>query len=168
MSNVISTPTIPPQPVPPLDTRGGDPNLPPLFTIIWWRFWRDLTQSVNELIAAVAALGGGSVTPAQPAVTVQSVVTGSRILGIVYQNTGLTAMMVTVTLACVSSGGAFAQADAITDTSATPATIVASTFNGSATATVYEHLSFWVLPASYYKVAVNTASVSMITWVEWT
>jgi len=157
---------IPPQSVPPLDTRGGDPNLPPLFAIVWWRFWRDLTGAVSELIAAVAAIP--STPPATSGVTVQSVVTGSRILGVVYQNTGTTPMMVTVTLACISSGGALAQADAITVTSATPSTVVASTYNSSATVTVYEHLSFWVLPLSSYKVAVNTASVSMISWVEWT
>ena len=156
---------IPPQSVPPLDTRGGDPNLPPLFAIVWWRFWRDLTGAVSELIAAVAAIPS---TPPTAGITVQSVVSGSRILGVVYQNTGTTAMMVTVTLACVSSGGTFAQADAITDATATPTAVVASTFNGSALATGYEHLSFWVLPLSYYKVAVNTSSVSMISWVEWT
>ncbi|HXJ72244.1 MAG TPA: hypothetical protein VNM37_05310 [Candidatus Dormibacteraeota bacterium] len=120
---------------------------------------------MSELIAAVAAIPS---TPPAAGITVQSVVSGSRILGVVYQNTGTTAMMVTVTLACVSSGGTFAQADAITDATATPTAVVASTFNGSALATVYEHLSFWVLPLSYYKVAVNTSSVSMISWVEWT
>ena len=98
----------------------------------------------------------------------QAVVTGSRDLTSVFQNTGATSMYVLVTLSCVSAGGAnFGQAEARTDTAATPTTVVGSTFNGSATATVNQQLGFWVLPGSYYRVVVVTTTVNLACWTEW-
>lgn len=105
--------------------------------------------------------------PAPPPTT-QAVVTGSRVLGTVYHNTGSTPMFVSVTLLCTAGGGAnFAQANAITDAAATPVTVVGSTFNGSAAASINQQLGFWVLPGSYYKVAVVTTTVALSLWTEW-
>jgi hypothetical protein len=100
--------------------------------------------------------------------TGQSVVTGSRNLTSIYQNTGAKPIYVLVTLACTAAGGAnFGQAEARTDASATPTTTVGSTFNGSATATVNQQMAFWVLPGNYYRVVVVTTTVTLSCWTEW-
>lgn len=128
----------------------------------------DLAGTGTRMVTADASGALGTQALPSSGVTTQSVVTGSRALGTIYHNTGLTPMMVTVTVGCVAAGGAnFGQAKALTDASSTPTTVVASTFNGSATATVYEHLTFWVLPGHYYEVAIVTTTVSLVSWTEW-
>lgn len=110
---------------------------------------------------------GTSAVPAS-SVTSQSVVTGSRALGTVYQNTGSTAKFVSVTVRCTAAGGAnFGQSSTYTDASNPPTTAVASTFNGNTTATQEQTMSFWVLPGNYYKVAVVTTTVTLSLWTEW-
>lgn len=105
--------------------------------------------------------------PAYPPTT-QSVVTGSRAIGTTYQNTGSTPRFVSVTIRCTAAGGSnFGQASAITDSSSTPTTVVATTFNGNATASQDQTMSFWVLPGNYYRVSQVTTLVSLGTWVEW-
>lgn len=104
--------------------------------------------------------------PAPPPTT-QNVVTGSRALGTTYQNTGTTPMHVAVTLSCLGAGGANnAVCNAITDSSATPSTIVASSTNASTTFTIHQHLNFWVLPGNYYKLAVISNNVALAIWTE--
>lgn len=137
-----------------------------------FRSLQTVQNNLDELNAAVVraqtAADSAGVAAAAPHPSAQAVVTGSRALGTAYHNTGKTAMYVLVTLSCTSSGGAnFGQANALTDSAATPTTVVASTFNGSTTATVYEHLGFWVLPGNYYKVVVTNTTVTLVAWTEW-
>lgn len=101
-------------------------------------------------------------------ITAQNVVTGSRALGTVYHNTGTTPMFCSVTMLCTAGGGAnFGQANAYTDSSASPTTVVGNTYNNSATVSVDQQLSFWVLPGNYYKVTVVLTTVVLSVWVEW-
>jgi hypothetical protein len=124
----------------------------------------DVTGDVN--VSGVFRIGG--VPVAAPGPTTQTVVTGSRVLGTVYHNTGTTPKYCSVTVRSTAGGGAnFGEASAYTDSAATPTTIVGSTFNGSATITTDQQLNFWVLPGNYYKVAVVTTTVTLSVWTEW-
>jgi len=85
----------------------------------------------------------------------QNVVTGSRALETVYQNTTGKVMMIAVTVT-MTSGWAYAY----TDSNASPSTIVAGVSWNSAGL----ELVFIVLPGNYYKV---TGTASLNYWVEW-
>jgi hypothetical protein len=90
----------------------------------------------------------------------QAVVTGSRGLNTIFHNTGTRPLFVSATLG-LSGGGA----TAITDSSSTPTTSVASV-SGSSTAPPTTDLFFIVLPGNYYKIATS-GSVSLSIWTEW-
>jgi len=104
-------------------------------------------QDVNALPATTAL---GPTMQTQP----------TRVLGTVYQNTGTRARFVS---ASGTSWGSSAALEGISDTSATPTTVVAF-FQIPATSecTVF----FIVLPGSYYKVTAG-AGVSLAHWTEW-
>jgi len=95
-------------------------------------------------------------------VTTQNVVTGSRAVGTVYQNTTGKPMSVAVTVAVASASPANVAGQ--TDAGNPPSTIVQNfQFSGiSFTAAV----RFEVLPGNFYRVNANNAP-SLISWVEW-
>lgn len=95
---------------------------------------------------------------AQP-VSQQSVVTGSRALGIVYQNTNSRPMWVTVS---VYDSGATPGVEVKTDAATPPTTIVAQGDSSNASPDLIP-LTFIVLPGNYYKVTGGTLQV----WTEW-
>jgi hypothetical protein len=98
------------------------------------------------------ATGGGGIT-------VQSVATGSRGFGTVYQNTTGKPMFIAITV--TGSGGT--GMSCFTDSTTNPSTSVAAASNINATgANVF--CSFWVLPSNYYKV---TGSSALNYWIEW-
>jgi hypothetical protein len=106
----------------------------------------------------VAATGGGGGGP-----TAQNVVTGTRSIGAVFQNTSGKPMWVTVT---VSLPGGVNGLNMLTDASNPPTTVVASIFGGVATAAV--SFSFVVLPGNFYELAVSVgAGFTLDTWIEW-
>jgi hypothetical protein len=92
-------------------------------------------------------------------VTTQNVVTGSRAVNTVYQNTTGKPMFVDVTSPLGQNG----TMSAYTDSTSNPTTRVAAVANGS---TVQTNLtvSFWVLPGNYYNV---NSTGSNGGWTEW-
>jgi hypothetical protein len=92
-------------------------------------------------------------------VTIQNVVTGSRAVNTVYQNTTGKPMFVDV----ISPLGQNGTMSAYTDSTSNPTTRVAAVANGS---TVQTNLtvSFWVLPGNYYNV---NSTGSNGGWTEW-
>jgi hypothetical protein len=99
------------------------------------------------------AIGGG--------ITTQNVVSGSRALGTVYQNTTGKPMCVHVAI-----NGAGNAVSAVADSANPPTTTVACAGNGGTTSTNVG-VTFWVLPNNYYK-AVLAGSGTLAIWTEWT
>jgi hypothetical protein len=102
------------------------------------------------------AVSGANLTnlPATTSFTSQNVVTGSRALGTIYRNTTGKTMFVTVSVNCTNY-----TVTALTDSSSSPSTVVASC-QGSQ----YGSLSFMVLNNNYYEV---TTAYSLQCWTEW-
>jgi prepilin-type processing-associated H-X9-DG protein len=103
-------------------------------------------------------------------VKTQSVVTASRALGTVYQNTTGKAMFVVVTASGTPSSGTPAGFAARTDSSSSPGTTVANTTltaSSGGAQTMVGTISFWVLPNNYYQVVQASGGASLQTWVEW-
>lgn len=106
--------------------------------------------------AAVAAPHSGHAN-----LTTQSVVTGSRAINTVYQNTSGKPMLVTI------SGDASVNSyfDILTDANNPPTTVVARQgFNISE----WRSISFLVLPGNYYKLSVLAGTPTPYRWTEWT
>ena len=99
------------------------------------------------------------------ALTTQAIVTSSRVLGTVYQNTGTGPLMVAAFL----EYGPGAQMLAYTDLTASPTTIVAGAYFAStlSSQTGGSTLTFWVMPNAYYKVAAAAGAGTIQSWVEW-
>jgi hypothetical protein len=120
------------------------------------------TYSVQNGAAVKLSTSTGGAAP----VVNQNVVTGSRALDTVFQNTTGKVMFVAVT---VNGGANHAVASAYTDSNATPSTPV-GLFSYSAinniVASGFGQLFFIVLPGNYYKVT-NDLSMSLGYWVEW-
>ncbi len=53
---IPDTPQVLPQSVPPLDNRGGDATLPPLFAEVWWRFFNSVSLALGSLFGSVKSL----------------------------------------------------------------------------------------------------------------
>ena len=94
----------------------------------------------------------GTVSGVPP--TTQSSVTGSRALGTVYHNTGITALFASVTISSTTN-----PIVAYTDSNATPITAVAT--QPSPSGTVF----FIVLPGNYY--SVSSSGGTLGAWIEW-
>ncbi len=128
-----------------------------------------ITDTLTLPGGGIAVIEGGIVTaktdPTTTAISSQAVVTGSRALGTVYQNTGSGPMYVLATLQCQPVAGA-GEAQALTDSATPPTTVVAATYENNGTSK--QHLGFWVLPGNYYKIAVVTNAVTLSIWTEWT
>jgi hypothetical protein len=110
-----------------------------------------------------------------PGVQAQGVVTGSRALGSVYQNTTGRALFVAVSVLAQivpSTTGIGYSCNALVDSNPSPTTIVAQIYlNGSTTVSAdgIGQLFFIVLPGNYYSV-VNVGADSYGTlaiWTEW-
>lgn len=101
------------------------------------------------------------------AVTVQSVVTGSRALGTVFQNTGVKPLFVCATVSSTTAS----LIQVFTDAAASPSTVVAQGGMTSGPPSgvgvqAYFPMFFIVLPNNYYKITVSGSS-SMLSWTEW-
>lgn len=104
--------------------------------------------------------GTRQLTASTGSVASQGVVTGSRALSTVFQNTGTKPLFVSVCSVLAYGGGV----DVYVDASATPTTLVAALGGVSMSAGVYQ-MFFIVLPGYYYKAAGTGAAVSV--WTEW-
>jgi hypothetical protein len=94
-------------------------------------------------------------------VTTQTDVTSSRAIGSVYQNTGVKPLFVAVSVYLLTSS----TAQAITDSSSSPSTIVGNF--GDSGSSNNAQLIMIVLPGNYYKVIQYTGTVSLLNWIEW-
>jgi hypothetical protein len=98
-----------------------------------------------------------------PAVfTTQNVVTGSRVEGTVYHNTGTKPILVVADIFTTASVGSIV---AYTDSSITPTTAVAAATSRGA----LDHRSviFCVLPGNYYKILNDAGTPTTGVWTEW-
>lgn len=133
-----------------------------------------LFSTLSKQIAAIkpSPVSSSSVASGIPynGPSVQSVVTSSRSLGTVFQNTNSTPMWVLVSLSLNSSGGGNVLISAFTDFAAVPTTVVGTlNLNNAGASTVTEGLSvmFVVLPGNFYKVAAQAGAPTIVNWVEW-
>jgi hypothetical protein len=103
-------------------------------------------------------------TPPVPAT--QSVVTASRALGGIYQNTGTTPRYASVGV--IINGGANVAIQAYCDASPSPATIVIASYGAGVTVSTMAPLFFIILPGYYYKVVSSSGTgASLNVWTEW-
>ncbi len=118
----------------------------------------NLTIKGGIVTAATSGTSGGPST--------QTNYSGSgRAIGTVYQNTGTTARWVTVS---VNAGSGLSSAQAITDSSSSPTTVMASTTTPTGASGIFVlSMSFVVLPNNYYKVIQYTGTVTLQNWAEW-
>jgi hypothetical protein len=105
-------------------------------------------------------------------VATQSVVTGSRALGTVYQNTTGRPMCVVASAVGTSTGTAATMYLEARSDAATPPTTVVATSQGYADTNLYgtrPQVVFWVMPGNYYKVDRFGIGVAMTVscWTEW-
>lgn len=112
--------------------------------------------------ADLSNAGTGCSASAYSGPTTQNVVTGSRVLGTVYQNATGKTMWVTVAIQSTSAGGA--NIAAYTDSNVTPVTRVAA---GFANNPVDIPMSFLVLSGNYYECTASGGAPSLAQWTEW-
>lgn len=99
-------------------------------------------------------------------VSVQNVVTGSRSIGTVFQNTTSRPIFVSVTSGTTGDGGNGAQ-QAVTDSNPSPTTVVAKLGVASTAPLSPLNLFFIVLPGNYYKVTNLIGTYTLTQWIEW-
>lgn len=104
----------------------------------------------------------------------QSIVTGSRVLGTVYQNTSGKTMFVSVSIShtCVGAGHVADNVAYVEAGDATPDTAVARIFTNYVAAVQHCLNMTFVVPAgSYYKVTdddLGGGASALVYWTEWT
>lgn len=96
-------------------------------------------------------------------ISTQNVVTGSRSIGTIYQNTTGKPMFV-----AMQGQGSTANAVyiATTDSNASPTTIVTQSVVATAGGNSAE-LFFIVLPNNYYKITLSAGTPTLAIWTEW-
>ena len=114
-------------------------------------------------LAIVGTGAGTDPVYGNPGPSAQNVVTGSRAINTVYQNTGNKPLFVTITF---TVGGTTVSADIKCDSNAAPATVIASVSPKNATAITT--ITFIVLPSYYYKLYQGgSVTLTMQYWTEW-
>lgn len=123
---------------------------------------------VNAPIGITGTLNSNSTALAtnayadRAALSTQRVVTGSRALNSIYQNTTNKSMNVATTIQVIT--GQITEV-AVTDSSAAPATAVAE-MSYTTSSNEYQEMTFVVLPGNYYEIQ-STGNASLIIWTEW-
>lgn len=123
---------------------------------------------VNAPIGVTGTLNSNSTALAtnayadRAALSTQRVVTGSRALNSIYQNTTNKSMNVATTIQVIT--GQITEV-AVTDSSAAPATAVAE-MSYTTSSNEYQEMTFVVLPGNYYEIQ-STGNASLIIWTEW-
>jgi len=142
-----------------------------------------LEDRINQLLANPVYFNAlqGKIDPSQiPAnmkpPSVQQVVTGSRALSTVYQNTHPTPLyaMVTIQLPTTSFPATTYGVRVLCDANASPSTTIGNyvitnsyTSTSAGNLTVYVPVTFIVLPNWYYNVQISQASPVIQCWTEW-
>jgi hypothetical protein len=133
----------------------------PLSTGSAWGTSYTVGTGPNDLVqlnssGQLPAVSGANLTNLpSTGITTQNVVTSSRSLGAVYQNTTGKTLFVTVSVNCTNN-----TVNVLTGSSSPPAKVVASCGPSSQ----YGTISFMVLNGDYYEV---TAAYALICWTEW-
>jgi len=136
-----------------------------------------LSSANSKAISAIQAklnIPGSSPVPTPTSYqgpTVQNIVSSSRVLGTVYQNTFPTAMFVTVSLASASVSGSIQTANAfISQTGAFGGQVASTSFSnsGASNITITEDMTFVVPSQWFYKVSVSAGTPTIQYWTEWT
>jgi hypothetical protein len=91
-----------------------------------------------------------------------NVVTGSRAIGTIYQNTTGKPMFVSA----VINMNASSTMDGVSDSASSPTTTVAAMTSSSVAGA--RNIGFWVLPSHYYKVIAAAGSGTSVFWIEYT
>jgi len=117
---------------------------------------RSRCSGMTSSTGSTGATGGTTLT--------QSVVTGSRSLGSIYNNTSGFAMIVTVSVTRTSGSSGFS---AVCDSSSSPSTTVAQAGANMSDGTMSMSMTFCVPPSYYYKV-INIYNSTLAYWTEWT
>jgi hypothetical protein len=112
-------------------------------------------------VAATASRGDHTHGTPTRVFTTQSVVTGSRSFGTVFQNTSGFPMLVAVT----ATGTLAWQINALTDAANPPVTAV-SRSDGPNTNVL--NVTFLVLPGNFYQVTFAGGVSTLVIWTEWT
>jgi trimeric autotransporter adhesin len=124
------------------------------------------TPGPDALPVGIDTNGQLGTIPSSP--STQAVVTGSRALNTVFQNTGSTPRFVSLT-STMGNGSSAGYMNALTDANNPPTTEVARVGSG-AVSSVGERsglqVFFIVLPGNYYKVS-TTGTVILHDWTEW-
>ena len=97
------------------------------------------------------------------AITTQNVVTASRTMNTVYQNTSGKPMCVVIT---AQNGGTTGVTLIYSDSSSAPTTVIAEIGNGPSQAAFT--VTFWVLSGNYYKATAPGSPMGLLYWVEYT
>lgn len=118
--------------------------------------------TINQQIATASSTGTGGIFP-----TTQTLITGSRSLGVVYRNTAATPMTVLVTIELESVSASPSQVKLMVDSNPAPATIIGELLNQSTTITIFATMTFIVLPMFYYEILQIQPACSVVTWTEW-
>lgn len=136
--------------VPPSCSSGNSPD-----------FYNEATGQLftcaGNVYVPVTGSGG---TPISGGISTQSVVTGSRSFGTVFQNTTGKAMFVNVWSGPLG-GSPSNTLEALTDASNPPTTVVNHTLT-----TDQQSIGFWVLPGNFYEVTSDNIAV-VGGWIEW-
>ena len=120
----------------------------------------------GQVLTADSTQADGMKWASPVTITTQAVVTGSRALAGIYQNTGTTPRYVAVGV--VINAGANVAVQAYCDAGASPGTIVTASYAGGLSVATISPLFFIVLPGYFYKVVSSTgAGVSLNFWTEW-
>lgn len=139
--------------------------------------WIDNFGNPQLAQPAFSDLSGSIVAAQVPAslkpVSNQNVVTGSRSLGTVFQNTNATPMFVTITFNLTCTGTTPAIVSVATDSSNPPTTIIGGIDNSVEphaiviTSFIAAPITFIVLPGNFYEAIVGSGTCSLNTWTEW-
>lgn len=116
-----------------------------------------IITDITNLFHAVNGLNGNGTTGSSW-FSAQSVVTGQRTLGQIYQNTSQKTMMITVTNN-ITAGGSVT---VFTDSTLNPNTEVCA----DNTAATKSPISFMVLSGNYYTLT-TAGTVALVCWTEW-
>lgn len=125
-------------------------------------------NGTNVILSEPLQFPDGSIQSkaAQPQVSNQNVVTGSRALNTIFHNTGLKPLFVSISVNLSANGTASVK----TDSTSAPSTVVQEVVLTSGP-TQYTHntviLFFIVLPGNYYEVVTTGTVIAGPIWTEW-
>ena len=120
-----------------------------------------LVNNTRDITARNVTLNG--TCTGCPAGPVSSQASGGHVLSTIYQNTGTTPKFINVDLNLAAS----TTVNVLTDSAATPTTVVGGAGTPGTIALLRQTLSFYVLPGNYYQVKSTAGTATINNWEEW-